>query len=304
MADNTVLNTGTGGDTIATDDIGGVKYQRVKVTHGADGSSTDTSAAAPLPVDASGNAVPVTDNGGSLTVDGTVTANTGTGYPTVYTVDAIAPSGADGLLTLVEHDAVLTTVAEADGDWIHLRGNSRGALWVEIDDSSHVNVTANACTGNSNHDAVDGGNPVKIGFKAKAQDATDPGSVAENDRTDGYADLNGRQYVNVAHPNLWSDNNNYSSAQTNTSIVAAPGASLSLYITDITFSADTAGNIKLVEDPAGTPADVYGPIYIAANGGISRQLTNPIKLSANTALGVTSVNSGNHSVIVQGYIAP
>lgn len=49
MADNTVLNTGTGGDTISTDDLGTVKVQRVKVQFGADGSATDTSPAAPLP---------------------------------------------------------------------------------------------------------------------------------------------------------------------------------------------------------------------------------------------------------------
>lgn len=41
MADNTVLNTGSGGDTIASDDIGGVKHQRVKLSIGADGSATD-----------------------------------------------------------------------------------------------------------------------------------------------------------------------------------------------------------------------------------------------------------------------
>ena len=50
MADNTTLNAGTGGDVIATDDIGGVKYQRVKVAFGADGSATDASATSPLPV--------------------------------------------------------------------------------------------------------------------------------------------------------------------------------------------------------------------------------------------------------------
>ena len=50
MVDNTELNTGTGGDTIATDDIGGIKHQRVKVQFGADGSATDVSSATPLPV--------------------------------------------------------------------------------------------------------------------------------------------------------------------------------------------------------------------------------------------------------------
>jgi hypothetical protein len=50
MADNTILNTGTGGDTIATDDIGGVKHQRVKIEYGGDGSATDVSTTTPLPI--------------------------------------------------------------------------------------------------------------------------------------------------------------------------------------------------------------------------------------------------------------
>lgn len=51
MADNTQLNTGTGGDLLSTDDIGGgVKVQRTKVQYGADGSATDVSSTTPLPV--------------------------------------------------------------------------------------------------------------------------------------------------------------------------------------------------------------------------------------------------------------
>ncbi len=51
MADNTTLNTGTGGDVIATDDIGGVKFPRTKLVHGADGvNDGDVSDANPLPV--------------------------------------------------------------------------------------------------------------------------------------------------------------------------------------------------------------------------------------------------------------
>lgn len=37
MADNVQLNTGSGGDIAAADDIGGVKFQRIKLVHGADG---------------------------------------------------------------------------------------------------------------------------------------------------------------------------------------------------------------------------------------------------------------------------
>lgn len=51
MADNTQLNAReTEGDTIATDDIGGIKHQRVKVQYGPDGSATDVSLVSPLPV--------------------------------------------------------------------------------------------------------------------------------------------------------------------------------------------------------------------------------------------------------------
>ena len=49
MTDNTTLNPGTGGDVIATDDIAGVKYQRIKTGFGGDGVYTDVSAADPLP---------------------------------------------------------------------------------------------------------------------------------------------------------------------------------------------------------------------------------------------------------------
>lgn len=39
MADNTQLNVGSGGDLIATDDVGGVKFQRVKLVDGTSDSA-------------------------------------------------------------------------------------------------------------------------------------------------------------------------------------------------------------------------------------------------------------------------
>ena len=50
MADNVVLNSGSGGDTVAADDISGVKYPRSKVGYGADGSYTDASDSNPFPI--------------------------------------------------------------------------------------------------------------------------------------------------------------------------------------------------------------------------------------------------------------
>lgn len=51
MSDNTTLNSGTGGDTIASDDIGGVKFQRVKLVSGIDGTNDGDSALTnPFPI--------------------------------------------------------------------------------------------------------------------------------------------------------------------------------------------------------------------------------------------------------------
>lgn len=50
MADNVDLNPGSGGATIAADDIGGVLHQRVKAGFGPDGSFTDVAEDAGLPV--------------------------------------------------------------------------------------------------------------------------------------------------------------------------------------------------------------------------------------------------------------
>ena len=56
MADNFVANAGSGGSTFAADDISSVLYPRVKLSHGADGSATDSSTASPLPVQVIGQA--------------------------------------------------------------------------------------------------------------------------------------------------------------------------------------------------------------------------------------------------------
>lgn len=95
MADNTILNPGSGGDTIATDDISGVKHQQVKIEWGVDGTATPVSAANPMPIVQTGTpglptgaATAANQQTDALTdtqlratpvpVSGTVTANIGT----------------------------------------------------------------------------------------------------------------------------------------------------------------------------------------------------------------------------------
>lgn len=59
MADNVTLNTGTGGDVIAADDVGGAKYQYVKLAWGPDNTVNLADAAV-------GKALPVAPVGGGV----------------------------------------------------------------------------------------------------------------------------------------------------------------------------------------------------------------------------------------------
>ena len=92
MADNIQVTQGSG-TTMATDDIAGVQYPRVKVSWGVDGSAVDASATNPLPV------------------TGTVTANAGTGNFTV------AQATAASLNATVVGTGTFAVQAAQSGTW-------------------------------------------------------------------------------------------------------------------------------------------------------------------------------------------
>ena len=129
--DNTVLNSGTGGDTIASDDIAGVKYQRVKVVFGADGSATDASSTNPLPCDVI-NALPAGDNNiGNIDV---LTVITGTGATNLGKAeDAVHASGDTGVLALgVRIDTANSSLVSAASDYSPLQVDQFGRLWTHV----------------------------------------------------------------------------------------------------------------------------------------------------------------------------
>ncbi len=98
MADNTQLNLGSGGDVIATDEIAGVKHQRVKVEFGADGSATDVSPLNGLPTDlalddpqSSYGSVASVAAGASADIDSTQITTAKTGRLVAVVVGASVP---------------------------------------------------------------------------------------------------------------------------------------------------------------------------------------------------------------------
>lgn len=258
-------------------------------------------------------AVNIQDGGNIITVDGSIALTAADGVD-IGNVDVasqpvdifVAEDGALGKGVLLQGD---------DGtDRKNIAVDANGYLQVDIAAES-ASVTVDQATasnlktepaGNVAHDTADSGSPVKVGGKAVNTDGTVPGTaVAENDRANFITDLYGRQCVNTVHPNFWSATATYAGAQTATEIKAAPGAGLSLYITDVIVSnGATAGNIKFLED-TGTPgADKIEIMYFAANGGAVIHFRTPIKLTANKNFGITSITCTTHSVTVNGYIAP
>jgi len=104
MADNVAITAGSG-TSIAADDIGGVKHQRVKVEFGADGSATDVSASDPMPVTATN---------------------------LEKTEDAAHSSGDAGVMLLAVRKDTAAALAGTDGDYIPLIVGSDGGLWVRL----------------------------------------------------------------------------------------------------------------------------------------------------------------------------
>lgn len=121
MADYVIISTPFGNIPIAADEVGTNWHQRLKMQFGADGVATDVSASDPLPI---------SDAGGSITVDGTVTVQDGGGSITVddgggtITVDGTISVSAQGLKSIPINGATLAASPAAD----YAPGNAVGEL--------------------------------------------------------------------------------------------------------------------------------------------------------------------------------
>lgn len=132
MADNITAfgNTGTGTDVLATDEIGGVHYQRTKVVIGGDGvNDGDVSAANPLPVSG-----PLTDaqlRAAAIDVD----------VIGVVAEDTPHASGDRGLPIFALRWASDAPTAGADGDYTLLKLDEEGRLKVATKPASYADIT-------------------------------------------------------------------------------------------------------------------------------------------------------------------
>jgi hypothetical protein len=282
----------------------------------------------------------LTELAAAINASSQLDVNVAAGGLTARAEDAAHVSGHEGVVMLAVRRDAAAVGSDTDGDYSTINVNASGRVYTSttvdaalpagtnnigdvdvlsiaagdnnignVDVVTLPNVTlaagtnTNEVVGDAADDAATAGNPVLIGGVAVETDGTDPTTVsAEGDAAYLRTDRSRNLLVNITHPRFWHVSADYGAAQTNVSVKASPGAGLSLYITDLVLSnGATAGNITLLDGSGGT---VLFEIYPAINGGVSLSFRNPIKLTAATALCLTSSTVTTHSIFVSGYIAP
>lgn len=145
-------------------------------------------------------------------------------------------------------------------------------------DSAIATVTA-LTGGGIAHDAADSGNPHKIGARARTS-LISIGPVAENDRTDIFADLDGAVITRANSPHgdrVYANVSNTDGAST--SLFAAI-TSTRICITDITLT-NTSATTVYVEIKDGATAKWTFPV--PAGGGVTHNFGTPLMGTTNTA---------------------
>lgn len=266
MADNIAVTVGTGTTkTIAADEDGSsVLHQRVKVEWGADGTinETDTASGKPLPIQ-------LRSSTGVAASYGSGASDTGTQRVTIDT----------GQL------ASLSTSAQA---------MSPGGYQV-------VGLASDSPGLSAAHDAVDSGNPWKVGSKATTS-LSGLTLVANADRTDWFAGIDGVQIVRP-HCNLEdivAPVKTTCTAGADTSIVAAQGAGIKFYLTSvILYNGGATSQYVDITDASGGTIRLRLPL--PASTGTIYNPPIPIPFSANTAVYANPSGTDNVDVCICGF---
>jgi hypothetical protein len=211
------------------------------------------------------------------------------GATSMAKAEDVASANADvGVPAMAIQKATPADTAGTDGDYAMLQ-MSVGRLWTDA--QSHGDVAS---------DAVDSGNPVKVGARAIAGLSTAT-LVSAADRVDSVAGLDGAQIVRP-HCGLEDIVSAVATctAGANTSAISAQGAGIKVYVTSVIIrNAGTSnGNLLLTDGTGGTTkADIPFP----ASTGTVWNPPVPLPFSANTAIFVDPSGSDNIIVTVIGF---
>lgn len=160
-------------------------------------------------------------------------------------------------------------------NFVRQRGDATDGTLVNL--GTNNDVTA---TGNVAHDGADSGAPVKVGAKASTS-VSGVTLVANGDRTDLLAGVDG---VQIVRPNSNLEDivsgNASNTDGSSTQVIASSGAGIKTYLTDVTVTNSSSGNI-IVELKDGSTVKWTFPV--PANAGVTHSFTTPLAGTAATA---------------------
>lgn len=144
--------------------------------------------------------------------------------------------------------------------------------------------------------------PVPLGLYVETPEDTVPSNrvTAEGKVARLAGDADGALYVRPHGPQMWNVSAEQTAQQTDTTVHAAPGVGLSLYVTDIFVACNGAVTVTFEE---GTATFKWRYYASAAGDGASVHFLTPLKILANTALTVTSSAGVTITYVVSGYIS-
>jgi hypothetical protein len=240
---------------------------------------------------------PVSDNGGSLTVDGSVSIASAlpAGNNNIGDVDVLTlPSLPAGNNNIGDVDVVTLPSIPAGN-------NNIGDVDIA---SAPTGASAIQHQGPAAHNAAVVGNPVTIGMRASADEPT--AVSADGNVVWAWSDRFGRQVVLPGHPNPEPPVTVNATASGDTTVIAAPGAGVSIYVCKASVhNRDSTNRVVALRD--GTAGTIRWRAEIANEGGGSLIDfgSRGWKLTANTALVVNLDAAGSVDVnITEYYLAP
>jgi hypothetical protein len=215
---------------------------------------------------------------------GDVTVNNATGNPASVEIG-------DGT------DTVLVTAA---GEMNVLASAQPGTDIGDVTVNNTAGASAVFVQGQAAHDAAVAGNPVVMGGRSNANEPT--AVTADNEAVWAWMDRFGRQVTVAGHPSPEAPNTTNVTASGNTSLIATPGASLSLYIKKGSVH-NTDSSTVVVQLKDGSAGTVRWQAELATDGGGSLFDFGDVgwKLTANTALFANLSGAGDVNFNITEY---
>jgi len=298
MADNVPITAGTGTD-VATDDVGGVHFQKTKIDLGGDGVSS------PLVrgQQTKANSIPVThasDDTVALATGSKVQLSDGTSDATVRNLaanDALNVAIVDGSGNHVTSfagsggtsstdDADFTALTTPGTPIMGVRQDTPRTVTnedmgvVKIDTNGRLEIAVGANSLDVAHDSPDSGLPAKVGGKALSAMQT---AVTTGDRTNANYTLYGQALVAVMDPamQVWKQVE-ATTAQTGTAIwTPAGGKKIAITSYQIGTTSTTAGVLTVWFGASADTTFTQGTDQVVFRGNLVPSATGTPGVIAN-----------------------